>query len=104
MEITFSVNIFRHFYDVLISTIGWGDTGQLIRFENIVNRYEMGWRGAGGLIESEGYEIKKGVGRKVLLYLEITLTVPLNLKLRIQSLLTLEITPTVPLTCNFFSD
>ena len=23
-----SVNIFRHFYDVLISTIGWGDIGQ----------------------------------------------------------------------------
>ena len=44
--------------------IGWGDTGQLIRFENIVNRYEMGWRGAGGLIESEGYEIKKGGGKK----------------------------------------
>jgi len=66
METTFSVNIFRHF---LISTktktisnitelfkgknmltiynklhflpIGWGDTGQLIRLENIVNRYEM---------------------------------------------------------------
>ena len=69
METTFSVNIFRHFYDVLISTktktisnitelfkgknmfsmyikfnflpLGWGDTGMLIRFENIVNRYEI---------------------------------------------------------------
>ena len=82
MEITFSVNIFRHFYDVLISTIGWGDTGQLIRFENIVNRYEMEWRGAGGLIESEGYEIKKGVGRKVLLYLELGFNTSLNKKFK----------------------
>ena len=29
--------------------IGWGDTGQLIRFENIVQRYEMGQMSAGGL-------------------------------------------------------
>ena len=29
METTFPENIFRHFYDVLISTIGWGDIGQL---------------------------------------------------------------------------
>ena len=29
VKITFSVNIFQHFYDVLISTIGWEDIGQL---------------------------------------------------------------------------
>ena len=29
-----------------------GDTGQLIRFENIVNLYEIEWRGGGDLVGS----------------------------------------------------
>jgi len=38
VKITFSINIFRHFYDVITSTIGWGDTGQLTIFQIVGGR------------------------------------------------------------------